>query len=130
MKINRGKQDLPQLLSRALIMGAEVVLLVNSNRGNPSEFLVYSVVTGEVKFKVRIAGIRLPHDSGDKVVLKPMKLCLGEIECKELIDFLLILGIKVGGGCDVLMNITRKGELCLMSLEGLSNFHMTLQAIN
>jgi len=97
MKINRGKQDLPQLLSRALIMGAEVVLLVNSNRGNPSEFLVYSVVTGEVKFKVRIAGIRLPHDSGDKVVLKPMKLCLGEIECKELIDFLLILGIKVVG---------------------------------
>lgn len=98
-KINRGKQNVKDLLKNAIYFKSKYLIIIDVIKGNPGRLRVYDLITRTLKYKFIIKGVTL---------LTELKLprtiisrgCLGHIDNLEVKNFLIDLGYIYIDNCD------------------------------
>ncbi|MEM1625871.1 MAG: hypothetical protein QXV69_01075 [Sulfolobaceae archaeon] len=110
LKINRGRQNLHQILSKAIRYNAKYVGIFRIVKGNPAGLKVIDLVTSTVKYEFNIKGVTLYSEkvkNGKKVYVD--EICI-KVEsygnCNDIIEMLIDIGAKGFGDCKYYALIT------------------------
>lgn len=117
IKINRGKLSLDSLFIRAKTIGSKYLVIIESDKGNPSKILVYNIVSNYLKYTLNLKGISTLSDFGIKRNKIKGRGCLGEVECKEFIQFLVDMNLLTinDQACVYHINIVKRQDYCEIS---------------
>ncbi|MEW9490747.1 MAG: hypothetical protein TQ35_0000805 [Candidatus Aramenus sulfurataquae] len=112
LKINRGRRSLDEVFSLAYRLGASSVLLVLTDKGNPSKLELYSISHNIVnlEYKLKIESLSLISDV--KLKKAPRLPCIDKFECTELTGFLSSLNLLRFSKCRSFMDLLKQGSSC------------------
>ncbi|BDC19318.1 hypothetical protein HS5_22080 [Acidianus sp. HS-5] len=113
VKHNRGKSSINEIFFLCKKLNCRFILYIDSNKGNPSRILLYDFIQDKIRYELKIIGISTLSDF--KIRRKRIdRICIRNIECKELIPFLIDLNLFNISSCDNFVDMLKKDEVCEM----------------
>jgi len=116
VKINRGRQNLYQIFSKAVNYNARYLGIFKIIKGNPAGLKLIDLATGTVKYEFKIKGVTLYLEkvkNKEKIYVKDICIKFEDnSKCKNIVEMLIDLGFKPLQDCDYFAFVSYQGEVC------------------
>jgi len=114
LKINRGRRSISGVIEASNILGARLLLVVSSRKGNPSKLVVYDLTLHSPLYEFKIDGVTLLADFPSKYQMRVGSACLGNLDpnCSLVNRMLIDLGVVKRRNCVYSVTTSTKENGC------------------